>query len=82
MAVGVAEDDRAVGPLAGIVDRDLPVTFVNSTVVVPTEQDGIGNVGRAASVPWDDVMRIGVGGRPLTAWESAATVAKRQQAPL
>ena len=82
MAVGVVKSGRSVGPFVGIVDRDLPVTFVNGTVVVATEQNGIGDVSRALGVPWGDVMRIGVRCRSLTAWEAAATVSKSQQTTL
>jgi len=80
--VRVAEGDHAVGPLVGVGDVDVPVAFVNGSVVMAAEQDGIGDVSGAPGAPGGDVMGIGMGRRPVTAREPTPAISKSQQTTL
>ena len=55
---------------------------MDEVVVTGTEQREVGQIGRSAVAPKDDVVSIGVGDRPIASRESAAAIADRQGSEL
>ena len=55
---------------------------MDGSVVVAAEQQRVGDIGGAAVEPGHQVVGVGVGRRPVTAWESAAAVTGGEQPSL
>jgi len=77
LVVWASERDRPIAAF-GAVNQDLPATFVNLSMVVPAQQDRVGEVGSTSVLPGHDVMGIGMHRGARTIGESTAAIADRQ----